>query len=447
MLLFSQYYGFFLNFEPFKDSTFQNLSYMNKVMKAIAAIMLTTLTVFFIAGCNKDENNDVHVTTYTPQDITQTSAVCGGEVILTEGLSLNELGVCWSESSNPTVGDAHLSTTNWSKPYVCTLTGLEPGTSYHVRAYALRGSDYYYGEDKSFTTEGNNGGGGGDVAVPEYVDLGLPSGTLWATFNIGANTPEGYGDYFAWGETEPKTTYNWRTYKWCNGHEDLLTKYCISPSYGDNGFTDNLTVLQPDDDAATANWGSEWQTPDMNQWWELINAGYTTLEWTKYNGVKGLQVKSNSNSQSIFFPISQEGFEFGSYWSSAIDDFDNDLAFRFFFYKDELIYSDDRDNRYNGHQVRPVRVEKGAPILVESIELSATSLILDRGKTVQLTATVLPADARQPAVRWHSSDTKVVNLDQSGKLTAVGFGKSTITCSATDGSGVKATCQVTVPNL
>jgi hypothetical protein len=277
----------------------------------------------------------------------------------------------------------------------------------------------------------------------EWVDLGLPSGTLWATCNIGASSPDGLGSFFAWGETQPKQEYTLENYKFYK--DGGWTKYCPS-GFGDE-FSDNLSVLLPEDDAATANWGSEWQTPDMNQWWELINAGYTTLEWTKYNGVKGLQVKSNSNSQSIFFPISQEGFEFGSYWSSAIDDFDNDLAFRFFFYKDELIYSDDRDNRYNGHQVRPVRVEKGAPILVESIELSATSLILDRGKTVQLTATVLPADARQPAVRWHSSDTKVVNLDQSGKLTAVGFGKSTITCSATDGSGVKATCQVTVPNL
>ena len=130
-------------------------------MKAVTAIMLT-VTLFFTTGCNKENNySDVRVTTYTPQDITQTTAKCGGDAIVTQGLSLSELGVCWSTSSKPTVEDAHLSTVNWNEPYVCTITGLEPSTKYHVRAYALRGLEYYYGEDKSFTTEGISGGGGG----------------------------------------------------------------------------------------------------------------------------------------------------------------------------------------------------------------------------------------------------------------------------------------------
>ena len=77
----------------------------------------------------------------------------------------------------------------------------------------------------------------------EWVDLGLPSGTLWATCNIGANAPEEYGDYFAWGETEPKDCYNWSTYKWCNGDYDRLTKYCTESDYGYNGFTDGKTEL------------------------------------------------------------------------------------------------------------------------------------------------------------------------------------------------------------
>ena len=76
----------------------------------------------------------------------------------------------------------------------------------------------------------------------EYVDLGLPSGTLWATCNVGADTPEGYGDYFAWGETEPKEVYSWETYKWCNGDEYSMTKYCTNSQYGYNGFTDGSTI-------------------------------------------------------------------------------------------------------------------------------------------------------------------------------------------------------------
>ena len=95
-----------------------------------------------------------------------------------------------------------------------------------------------------------------------YVDLGLPSGTLWATCNVGASSPEEYGDYFAWGETEPKNDYNWSTYKYCKGSSTTMTKYCTSSSYG---TVDNKTELEPSDDAATVNWGSNWQMPSLEQ--------------------------------------------------------------------------------------------------------------------------------------------------------------------------------------
>ena len=99
----------------------------------------------------------------------------------------------------------------------------------------------------------------------EWVDLGLPSGTLWATMNVGASSPEGYGDNFAWGETAPKNVYNWSTYQWCMGSYDTFTKYCNISSYGYNGFTDNKLELDPEDDAATANWGPEWCMPSQEQ--------------------------------------------------------------------------------------------------------------------------------------------------------------------------------------
>ncbi len=279
------------------------------------------------AGCTPEENNDgdVRVTTYTPQDITPTTAKCGGDVIVTQGLSLSELGVCWSTERNPTASDTHLSTSNWSKPYVCTITGLEPDTKYHVRAYALRGLEYYYGDDKTFTTEENSGGGGGSNGHA-YVDLGLPSGTLWATCNVGADTPEGYGDYFAWGETQPKTTCNWNTYQYCNGGDgwNTLTKYCNNSSYGYNGFTDDLTTLLPEDDVATANWGSGWRMPTKEEWQEFYNN--TTHTWTTQNGVNG-RLFTASNGNSLFLPAA--GFRddsnlyfaggFGCFWSSSLD--------------------------------------------------------------------------------------------------------------------------------
>jgi uncharacterized protein (TIGR02145 family) len=332
---------------------------MKKVMKAIVALLLMT-TLVCAAGCNKPENqdDDVKVTTYTPQDITQTTAKCGGDVIATQGLTLNELGVCWSTSRNPTVEDAHLSTSNWNEPYVCTIIGLEPVTKYHVRAYALRGLEYYYGDDKSFTTEGNSGGGGGGLNGHTYVDLGLPSGTLWATCNVGATTPEGYGVYFAWGETQGKDTYNWSSYQYCNGSKNTLTKYCNNSNYGNNGFTDNLTILQPSDDAATANWGSGWRMPTQAEWKELIDN--TTHTCTTQNGVNG-RLFTASNGNSLFLPAAGNRWDDelnyagsrGRYWSSSLDtDYPDGAQFLFFYYSADVYES---STRYNGQSVRAVR--------------------------------------------------------------------------------------------
>jgi hypothetical protein len=334
---------------------------MKKVMKAVAAIMLT-VTLFFATGCN---DSDVRVTTYTPQDITQTSAVCGGDVIVTQGLSLNELGVCWSTSSKPTVEDAHLSTANWNEPYVCTITGLEPSTKYHVRAYALRGLECYYGEDKSFTTEGSSGGGGGggdSWGSHDYVNLGLPSGTLWATCNVGADTPEDYGDYFAWGETQPKDWYDWSTYQYCKGSYNMLTKYCNNSHYGYNGFTDNLTILQPSDDAATVNWGSDWRMPTKEEWQELYQN--TTHIWTTQNGVNGWSFTA-SNGNSLFLPASGNrwGGDLygacmnGNYWSSSLHTlhtFNPGYAWYLYFnFLSDYPFVDSNGRNY-GLSVRPV---------------------------------------------------------------------------------------------
>ena len=112
-------------------------------MKTTKLFTMLALLMVFAVSCNKpDEPNnggnnndtDVRVTTYTPQDITATTAKCGGDVIVTQGLSLTELGVCWSNESEPTVNDNKQFTEDWHNPFVCTLNGLEPGTVYHVRA-------------------------------------------------------------------------------------------------------------------------------------------------------------------------------------------------------------------------------------------------------------------------------------------------------------------------
>ena len=130
----------------------------------------------------------------------------------------------------------------------------------------------------------------------EWVDLGLASGTLWATCNVGAGSPEDYGDYFAWGETEPKQVYNWSTYKWCDGAANTLTKYNTS---SDLGTVDDKTELEPEDDAATVNWGPSWSIPSHEQQLEL--AEQCTWTWTARNGVNGALV-TGPNGNTIFLP-------------------------------------------------------------------------------------------------------------------------------------------------
>ena len=209
-------------------------------------------------------------------------------------------------------------------------------------------------------------GGGGSSDTHEYVDLGLPSGTLWATCNIGANSPEEYGDYFAWGETTVQDSYEWGTYQWCEGSYNTLTKYCNDDAFGYNGFTDDpaLTELVAGDDAATANWGVKWRMPTIGQFEELINSEYTETAWTTENGVNGCRITSKSNGKSIFLPAAgyrQGGSLYcagsdGYYWSRTLGTNTPDYA-RALYLDSGCIYTNDYYDRNYGRSVRPVRAQ------------------------------------------------------------------------------------------
>ena len=190
----------------------------------------------------------------------------------------------------------------------------------------------------------------------EYVDLGLPSGLKWATCNVGADTPEEYGDYFAWGETEPKTTYNWSTYKYCNGSEETMTKYCVSSSFG---TVDNKTVLELEDDAAHVNWGGNWRMPTKAERDELRNTSNCTWTRTTQNGVEGYKVTSKVNGNSIFLPAAGYRIDDGIYgsgysaecWSSSLVTNPTNAAFSLY-----LQWGVERDAQFReyGLSVRPV---------------------------------------------------------------------------------------------
>ena len=128
-----------------------------------------------------------------------------------------------------------------------------------------------------------------------YVDLGLPSGTLWATCNVGANSPEEFGGYFAWGETSPKSEH--QSYNYALGFWDSDYPDCNMIKYNSS---DGLTVLLPENDAARENMGGEWRMPTAEQMREL--SSNTTLSQHTINGIKGCLLTSRNNGRTIFFP-------------------------------------------------------------------------------------------------------------------------------------------------
>lgn len=290
------------------------------------------------------------------------------------------------------------------------------------------------------------------IAVPEAIDLGLPSGLKWASFNLGATKPEEYGDYYAWGDTEPYYSrldpltwkegkmagYDWSTYSYGN---DLstLTKYVTEEGYGNN---DNKTVLEADDDAATTNLGSTWRTPTDAEWTELREN--CTWTWTNLNGVYGRLVTA-ANGNSIFLPAA--GYRGGTsligansqgrYWSSS-------LYTSYSYYAWCVDIGDvDRSSivRCFGQSIRPVCGDSSSLIPVSGVSLNKTSMSLIVGGTETLTATVSPSNATNKSVTWSSSDVSVATVSSTGVISGIKEGVAIITARC---EGVSTSCTVDV---
>jgi hypothetical protein len=322
---------------------------MNRTLKAIAAIMLMMV---FVAGCNKpDEPNnegnndsDVRVTTYTPQDITATTAKCGGDAIVTQGLSLTEIGICWSTSENPTVTDSYTSSSTWNEPFICTIYSLTPGTEYHVRAFGLRGLEYYYGEDKCFTTLEHIG----DVPVGAIDGLFSISETQQIYFSKGnlqyqastntwrfadkqwsyigddnssiSPTYSGWIDLFGWGTSG-------------NSHGAI----CYQPWSTDINFEGYYAYGQHDyclcDLSGMADWGfnaivnggnqnQQWRTLLKDEWIFLLKTRNTPsgirFAKARVNEINGLLIIPDYWSFSDY-PLIETNKENASYDSNIID--------------------------------------------------------------------------------------------------------------------------------
>ncbi|MBR5573918.1 MAG: carboxypeptidase regulatory-like domain-containing protein [Paludibacteraceae bacterium] len=275
------------------------------------------------------------VTTSSATNVTTSSATIGGNVTSDGGTTVTERGVCYStSSSNPTTSNSKKSSGSGLGNFTVNLSNLSAGTKYYVRAYAINEIGTSYGSTISFTTEQSSSTSNTENGH-QYVDLGLS--VKWATCNVGTTKPEGYGDYFAWGETRSKSYYN-------------------SSSYS---YYDNPTTLPLSADAARANWGGQWRMPTIDEFEELRNN--CTWKWTTQNGVNGYKVTSNSNGNYIFLPAA--GYrdlgslygagDYGYYWSSsAYGPNYSTTALYLYFYSTWK----DRKNDYKaaGRSVRPV---------------------------------------------------------------------------------------------
>lgn len=294
---------------------------------------------------------------------------------------------------------------------------------------------------------------------PDAVDMGLPSGIKWASFNLGASAPYEIGDYYAWGETEPyyvsinplvwksgkEAGYGWESYIWCNGTRESLTKYNTATSMGS---VDNEIILALSDDAANTILGGKWRIPTKEEWRELLQSDFCEGTWTTENGESGYKISSSKTGNSLFFPAGGvfTGIELvddgnlTNYWPSTLCVDDPSQADRVCMSKDGNPVINTRVRR-RGQLIRAVLDEMSF-----SIRISDTSLSMYIGRSTTLTASITLSSnplSSNPnrTISWASTSPSVATVDQKGNVTAIKEGKTTIIAMA--GNKI-ARCYITV---
>lgn len=255
--------------------------------------------VYFVTEKNEIEIELPTVTTVTVSEITYNTAVVSAEVLADGGADVTERGFMWNKLDAGDNNSERVKVGEGLGTYSFKLLGLQEVTSYNVVAYAINSKGEIVSEPVVFTTEAND-----EVIEYEYVDLGLPSGVKWAMHNVGTSYPEGHGDHFAWGEIEPKATYESGN---CSSYNQDLGDISGNPLY----------------DAAAAKWGNGWRMPTLEEMYELTQE--CTWTWVEDNGIVGYKVTSKTNGNHIFLPAAgfrvndqliDEDF-FGYYWMST----------------------------------------------------------------------------------------------------------------------------------
>ena len=314
-------------------------------MKKVSLLLVALAFAMF--SC-KPEAEKPTVTTKSVGEVAETTAQVVAQVTSDGGAEVTERGVCWNTEGTPEITHNRLVGGAGVGEFTSNLSDLEPQTTYYVRAYATNEVGTSYGEELSFTTETSY-----VIDGHMWVDLGLS--VKWATCNVGANSPEEFGNYYAWGETAPKDAYmsnNSATYGL--SYSDLL----------EQGYIDENGRLTAAYDPATVNWGASWRTPTEDEIRELKDN--CTWEWVTENDVEGFKV-IGTNGNSIFLPAAgyyrgttlNGAGDDGKYWGSTIyDDADNySVNLSFFDLYGIIDYLINYNVWYCGESVRPVVVE------------------------------------------------------------------------------------------
>ena len=343
---------------------------MKKILYLISFLFAVALV-----GCEEKEpptppapETPAKIETGAAENITSTSATLKGmvnvDIIDYEELVFGVLYSTKAEELDDFTAPSKNGLVLIGNEFKVNITDLKAETKYYYRAYVmLNNLQILLGDVKEFTTLEKNGSDEPEIPeepeTPEdpanghaYVDLGLS--VRWATMNVGANAPEECGDYFAWGETQPKEEYNWSTYKWCEGNYDTQTKYCTDSYYG---TVDNKTILDLEDDAATVNWGGAWRMPTKEELQELLE----DCTWTKVvQNDHNCYMVTGPNGNTIILPaagvfddtIIEVYNTMGCYWSSSLSEDSSSNAYYLYFSSGEVDW--DGLERFYGLSIRPV---------------------------------------------------------------------------------------------
>lgn len=322
--------------------------------KVYATLFVAIVLMLSMASCHKDSLTlnslatfDIELQKMSSTDgIASKSTVSDFEAVVSVAYADDTVGYKCRFVASDSISESYMYDVAHSDVVYASI-----GKPFRLLVDANIGGLEYHGESEIFVIDGE------PLTVPidiesalSYVNLGLPSGLLWANCNLGASSPEGYGSYFAWGETSDKLNYSWETYSYYN--DSLLVKY--------NG-SDSLTSLESIDDAVTAMLGSDWRMPTKAEFDELLE--YCTATFATSNGVNGYRF-TGSNGNSIFLPMAGgrdgDGLlscgESGFYWLSSLYSEDTEFAWGFVI-DSESAYTTSYYRMY-GQTIRPVYVNQ-----------------------------------------------------------------------------------------